>query len=53
MVEQRRLWGIGLGWIDLHLMAAARIAGCRLWTFDKRLAKAADEMGIGYSGWLN
>jgi predicted nucleic acid-binding protein len=41
-VETSRLWGAGLGWIDVHLLAAARMAGVRLWTLDGALARAAD-----------
>jgi predicted nucleic acid-binding protein len=46
LVEDRRLWGRGLGWIDAHLLAAALISHCRLWTLDKRLASAASELGL-------
>ena len=42
LLEDRRLWGRGLGWIDVHLLASAILSGCRLWTVDVRLAKAAD-----------
>jgi hypothetical protein len=45
MVESRRLWGRGLGWIDVHLLASALLSGCRLWTLDKRLSTAARELG--------
>jgi len=41
-----RLHGRGLGWIDVHLMAAALLTGCRLWTLDKALRSAADRLGI-------
>jgi predicted nucleic acid-binding protein len=40
MVEKRRLWGRGLGWIDAHLLASAALTRCQLWTFDRRLAAA-------------
>ena len=48
MVEFHRLYGIGLSWIDLHLLAAARIARVQLWTADTRLAAAAKSSGIAY-----
>lgn len=44
LVEDRRLWGRGLGWVDVHLLASALISHCRLWTLDKRLAAAAVEL---------
>jgi predicted nucleic acid-binding protein len=40
MLDQRRLSGTGIGWIDAHLMASALIAGVRLLTLDKALASA-------------
>lgn len=46
VVERHRLWGQGLGWIDMHLLASALLSHCRLWTLDKRLAKAASELGV-------
>ena len=46
LVEQRRLFGRGLGWVDAHLLASTLITpGCRLWTRDKRLALIAAEVG--------
>ena len=47
LIEDRRLWGRGLGWIDAHLLASALLLHCRFWTFDIRLAKAATELGLG------
>jgi len=41
LVEERRLWGLGIGWIDAHLLASALLSGCRLWTLDERLHRAA------------
>jgi predicted nucleic acid-binding protein len=46
LVDERRLWGRGLGWIDAHLLASALMTNCRLWTLDKRLAEAASELGL-------
>jgi hypothetical protein len=46
LVEDRRLWSKGLGWIDAHLLASALLSHCRLWTLDKRLGSAAFNMGL-------
>jgi predicted nucleic acid-binding protein len=46
LIEDRRLWGRGLGWIDTHLLASALLSNCRFWTLDTRLAKAAAELGL-------
>ncbi len=40
-VEKERLFGAGIGWVDAHLLASARLSGCLLWTLDKPLRKAA------------
>jgi predicted nucleic acid-binding protein len=45
-IEDRRLWGRGLGWIDAHLLASALLSNCRIWTLDTRLAKAAADLGL-------
>lgn len=45
-VETHGLMGSGLGWVDIHLLASARLAGERLWTKDRRLAQAAQRLGV-------
>jgi predicted nucleic acid-binding protein len=48
MIETHRLFGLGIGYIDAHLLACVRLTGgARLWTRDKRLSAAAKSMGIG------
>lgn len=46
LIEHRRLWGRGLGWIDAQLLASALMSNCRFRTLDIRLAKAAVELGL-------
>lgn len=46
-IENNRLMGRGLGYVDIHLLASAKLSNARLWTMDKRLDKAAFEMDIG------
>jgi len=47
-VRARRLFGRGLGWIDVHLLASAILQRHRLWTADIRLAAVASELGIAH-----
>ncbi len=47
-IEQHKLMGKGLGYIDIHLLASALLTGIRLWTLDKRLSKVAESLGIGF-----
>jgi predicted nucleic acid-binding protein len=45
-VEAHALMGSGLGWVDVHLLASATLAGERVWTRDRRLARAARRLGV-------
>ena len=47
-IEARDLMGKGLGYIDVHLLAAALLGGVRLWTLDRRLDWAAAELDCGW-----
>jgi predicted nucleic acid-binding protein len=39
LIERERLYGLGIGYVDVHLLAAVRLTPhTRLWTRDKRLA---------------
>jgi predicted nucleic acid-binding protein len=46
LIESRRLWGRGLGWVDAHLLASAQISHCRFWTLDNRLRTVVSELGL-------
>ena len=45
-LEQHNLAGRGVGWIDVHLLASARLSGSELWTKDRRLASAARSVNV-------
>jgi hypothetical protein len=45
-IDVQHLYGRGFGWIDIHLLACARVAGQPLWTLDRRLALAAKELSL-------
>lgn len=50
LVEERRLFSLGIGYVDLHLVASCLLLpGTLLWTRDRRLKAAARQLGIGYS----
>lgn len=46
LLESARLYGRGLGWVDLHLLASAMISGVRFWTLAKALGKAAASLSV-------
>jgi predicted nucleic acid-binding protein len=49
-IERNKLMGLGLGYIDVHLLAATALsAGARLWTRDKQLAVAAAKLNVIYT----
>jgi predicted nucleic acid-binding protein len=50
LIERDRLMGRGIGYVDVHLLASARLSHCRLWTQDRRMASVAEELGIGAGG---
>jgi len=45
-VETNRLYGRGLGWTDVHLLASALLSSARLWTLDGALAREARRCGV-------
>jgi len=45
-LEKNRLFGTGIGFVDVHLLAAARLAQCSIYTKDKALLSAAGRLDI-------
>ena len=48
-VENNRLMGKGLGYVDVHLLASAALTGILVWTLDKKLAQTAENLHLKYS----
>ena len=48
VVERERLYGRGIGWIDAHLLASARLSDAPLWTLDRRLSGIASALAIAF-----
>jgi predicted nucleic acid-binding protein len=49
-IDRRSLMGRGIGYIDVHLLAAVALSGAdRLWTRDRRLAKVAAELHLDFT----
>ncbi|MEA2642170.1 MAG: hypothetical protein QOF51_3564 [Chloroflexota bacterium] len=47
-IENRTLMGRGIGYIDVHLLAAVALDGlATLWTRDRRLGVVAADLGLG------
>ena len=49
-IERRRLYGRGVGLVDVHLLVAAMLThSATLWSRDRRLRALASEAGIAFS----
>ena len=48
-IDEHELMGRGIGYVDAHLLASARLGGARLWTRDKRLHATAAELGLAHA----
>lgn len=49
-IENHALFGLGIGFIDAHLLASIRLAvNAKLWTRDKRLLTTASKFDLAYS----
>jgi len=47
-IDQNHLMGKGVGFVDVHLLASAQLAGVSLWAADKRLKSAADQLELTF-----
>ena len=47
VVDTNSLHGRGMGWVDVHLLASARLSRVSIWTRDRRLQAASKALGIG------
>jgi hypothetical protein len=48
-ISHHRLYGLGIGYIDTHLLAAVQLTpGATLWTRDKRLASVAEALNLAF-----
>lgn len=47
LIEEENLFGLGIGYVDAHLLASVRLTpGTLLWTRDKRLHDVAHRLAI-------
>ena len=47
-IEENKLMGKGLGWVDVNLLASSLLNNFVLWTMDRRLSSAADKLKVSY-----
>jgi predicted nucleic acid-binding protein len=49
LISSKKLYGKGVGFVDVHLAAASLLSPCFLWTADKRLHAIATELRIQFN----
>ena len=48
-IDRHTLMGLGIGYIDAHLLASASLTPeLEIWTRDKRLGAIATQLGLGF-----
>jgi hypothetical protein len=47
-IDRHHLMGKGVGFVDVHLLASAQLTGTPLWTAEKRLESAADQLELTF-----
>ena len=47
-IDKNKLMGKGIGFVDIHLLASTQLTGIMLWTADKRLRSAADQLELTF-----
>ncbi len=45
-IERNHLYGLGIGWIDVHLLASAMLSKLTMMTLDKPIEKAAKRLNV-------
>lgn len=48
LISSKKLYGKGVGFVDVNLAASSLLTHCLLWTADKRLNKIALELKISF-----
>jgi predicted nucleic acid-binding protein len=47
-VDENQLMRIGIGFVDVHILASAKLSGTLLWTADKKLNSAASNLSLNF-----
>ncbi|PUA41495.1 PIN domain nuclease [Pseudomonas protegens] len=47
-IEQNKLYGLGVGLVDMILLACTLMSRANLWTLDKRLFSLAERLGVAH-----
>jgi predicted nucleic acid-binding protein len=47
-MEKNHLFGFGIGFVDIHLLASAKLVNIPIWTKDKKLQEVAITLKVSY-----
>ena len=47
-IENNKLMGKGIGFVDMHLLGSSTLTGSKLFTYDKKLIEATKSLRINY-----
>ena len=47
-IELHKLGGLGLGFVDINLLASSKLSGYPLFTYDKKLKLVADDLNLSF-----
>jgi predicted nucleic acid-binding protein len=50
LIDHHQLFGLGIGYVDAHLLASTRLSSARLWTRDTRLRETAARLELDRGG---
>lgn len=48
-IDDNKLYSLGIGFVDVHLLASCQSMNIKLWTRDKRLSAIAKNFGFAYT----
>lgn len=48
-IDRHELHGLGIGYVDAQLLAAAMLTEAGLWTRDRRLREVAERLGVAHA----
>ncbi len=46
LIDNHKLYGTGLGWVDTNLIASCILSRCEIWTLDNKLKNTAVKLGL-------
>ena len=47
-IDKNRLFGFGIGFVDINLLASAKLVDIPIWTKDKKLREAAIKLKVSF-----